>query len=213
MDRIVVLHKRLKPELDQLGNRDCIQCSIRVGSVLHNRQSITRQSGVRIAGKLSVNTLAPSLFHPSFRPSRQRPRPNLDVERLRVKALLPVLAMLPLVGCFGAHIATGAAPASPGDTFTCMTTALHDLGFSLVTSNAKTGYIDAEKRDAGSPGGAEYTNLDISIYANRDGETQFMIQTTRTHGGGSTGTADTGLPTLDSDVKASDAVAKRCGKP
>jgi hypothetical protein len=90
--------------------------------------------------------------------------------------------------------------------------ALHDLGFTITSSNPKTGYIDAEKRDPGSPGGAEYTNLDISIFANRDGETQLMIQASRTHGGGSTGATSSGLPTLDSDVKASDAVVKRCGK-
>jgi hypothetical protein len=121
--------------------------------------------------------------------------------------------MLALAGCFGPHIVTGAAPDTPAATFACVTTALHDLGFTVLSSNPKTGYVEGEKRDAGSPGGAEYTNLDISIYTNRDGETQFMIQASRTHGGGTSGTGSSGLPTLDSDVKASDTVAKRCGKP
>lgn len=129
--------------------------------------------------------------------------------RPAVKDLPLLLAAVMLSACYPAHVATGTAPATPAATFACMTTALTDLGFTITSSDAKTGFLRGQRLDPGSPEKSEYTDLDISIYTNRDGETLYMMQATRTHGHGTTD----GLPTLDSDVQASDAVAKRCGKP
>ena len=129
-----------------------------------------------------------------------------------MKALPLLVPTLALAACFGPHLNTGASPTSPATTFTCMTTAMQELGFTIVQSVPSTGFLRAQKRDIGSPDSAEYTDLAISIYTNRDGKTQFLVQASRTLGNPSPTAPASGLPTLDSDVKAADAVTTRCGK-
>ncbi len=129
-----------------------------------------------------------------------------------MKALLLVVPTVAIAACLGPHINTGASPANPTATFTCMTTAMQELGFTILQSAPSTGFLRAQKRDVGSPDSAEYTDLAISIYTNRDGKTQFLVQASRTLGNPSPTAPASGLPTLDTDVKAADAVTARCGK-
>jgi hypothetical protein len=129
-----------------------------------------------------------------------------------VKASPFLLLALAAAACLGPHIETGVSPATPADTFSCMSSAVTDLGFTITSSQPATGFLRAQRRDSGSPESEEYTDLAISVYTNRDGDTEYQIQAGRTVGPpASTGRSNTIMP-IDADVKVADAVVKRCGK-
>ncbi len=127
---------------------------------------------------------------------------------MKVRPSLLLLVALP--ACWGPHIATGSAPNPPAATFACMTQAVADLGYKVLKSEPATGFLRAEKRDLGSPDSSEYSELTISVYTDRDHNTQYMVTATRTQGGSPGARSANGLFVEDADTQASDEVIKRC---
>ena len=129
-----------------------------------------------------------------------------------MKALTALAAALLATACLGPHITTGAAPRSPAQTFDCMNSALRDLGFRIDKTEASTGFLKADKRDLGSPDSSEYVNVTISVYTNRDQETQYMITVGRTTGAPSGAVGAGEIFANDADGRVTDTLTARCGR-
>jgi len=128
-----------------------------------------------------------------------------------VKAL-PALALVLLSAAACTQINTGATPASPADTFACMTQAVRALGYTITTSQPGSGFLAAERVDPTSPDSSEFSELSISVYKDRDGHTRYQIQPGRTRLTPSGAHSTAGVMVLDMDNHAADVVAQRCGK-
>ncbi len=127
-----------------------------------------------------------------------------------MKVPLALLLMLPVAACIGPHIVTGTAPNGPGATYACIVQAVHSLGYTVTDSEPATGYLKAEKRDMGSPDSAEFSELQVAVYTDRDGHTLYMITPGRFR---NEAAPDVGpVYVLDSDNQAADAVGRKCGK-
>lgn len=129
-----------------------------------------------------------------------------------MKAPLSLLLLLPVAACIGPHIVTGTAPGGPAATFSCVTQAVRSLGYSITTSQPATGFLRAEKRDLSSPDSAEYSELEVAVYTDRDGRTWYMITPGRSRR--TVSAADDAGPVyvLDSDNQAADSLGRMCGK-
>ena len=128
-----------------------------------------------------------------------------------MKASPLLVGALALAGCMiGSQIVTGATPVSPGDTFVCMSHAVTALGYTITTSDKTTGFLAAEKVDPTVPDSAEFSELSVSIYTDRDGHTQYMITPGRSRRTADGQRQTLGLVVQQGDDDAASAVAKQC---
>ncbi|MHB1863467.1 MAG: hypothetical protein ACYCVL_10905 [Gemmatimonadaceae bacterium] len=129
-----------------------------------------------------------------------------------MKASLSAVLLVTAGACFGAHIVTSSAPLPPAPTFACATRTVISLGYTITTSNPASGFLDAEKRDLGSPDSAEYSELAVSVYADADGKTRIMVTPGRTRLNGPGPRTTDGVFTMGPDQQAADSVVKVCSK-
>ncbi|HEU4988627.1 MAG: hypothetical protein KGL93_09060 [Gemmatimonadota bacterium] len=122
-----------------------------------------------------------------------------------------LVLLLATAACIGPHIVTGAAPLTPRQTFDCMVRATTALGYTITTRQDAAGFLTAQKQDPTSPDSAEYSELSVSVYTDRDGHTQYLITPGRSRHTADGGRVTSGIMVLDVDNDAADQLARRCG--
>ena len=130
-----------------------------------------------------------------------------------MRQLANVLVALIVVGCAGQAVATGTSM-TPDAAFSCVSTMVTSMGFTITSSEPAKGAITAERLAPGSQpseiGLKYFTIIEVAIYADRDGQTRLMAKPGRMKQDGQAPRTGAGVTVLDVDDAPADSLARAC---